>query len=126
MNALDIKKRRKELKLTQQKLADLIGVSLKTVSNYENDGIIPESKKALLHRILYDNEVALLHEVPEIYVKKTGYEEKISNLEDLIKEHEAIIDLVKDNDIKINHHTEMIKLLHTQIDIIKEAKTNHE
>ena len=45
MNALEIKEKRKKLGLTQDELAKKLGVSLKTISNYEKGEVIPESKK---------------------------------------------------------------------------------
>ncbi|WP_234110199.1 helix-turn-helix transcriptional regulator [Chryseobacterium sp. R2A-55] len=48
MNAEKIKQIRKELQLTQAQLAQLIGVSRNTIINYENGGVIPESKVVLL------------------------------------------------------------------------------
>ncbi len=56
MNALDIKKHRKKLNLTQLDLAKKIGVSLKTVSNYENGGSIPDTIKQLLRIVLNIDE----------------------------------------------------------------------
>lgn len=53
MNAEEIKKRRKILKLTQTDLAKKLGVSLKTIQNYESGEVIPDSKNALLHAVLY-------------------------------------------------------------------------
>lgn len=51
MNTIDVKKIRKNLNLTQQQLAEMIGVSRNTIVNYERGDVIPESKRALLCRI---------------------------------------------------------------------------
>jgi len=67
MNALDIKNKRKELGLNQADLAKRLGVSLKTISNYENGEVIPESKMALLHNILDEKEVTILNEPAPTY-----------------------------------------------------------
>lgn len=52
MDGIEIKKRRKSLGLTQEKLAKMIGVSKKTIVNYEGGSIIPESKKDILLVVL--------------------------------------------------------------------------
>lgn len=55
MNAEEIKKRRKILKLTQTDLSKKLGVSLKTIQNYEAGEVIPDSKSELLRTVLYEN-----------------------------------------------------------------------
>jgi len=52
MNALDLKTKRKEKKLTQDQLAELIGVDRRTIINYEKGEVIPDSKVKLIHFIL--------------------------------------------------------------------------
>lgn len=128
MNALEIRKKRKELKLTQSQLAEMLGVSLKTISNYEKGEVIPQSKKELLHKIL-NEEISnnLVSEPVSEYVKLTGYEKKIQELEERIAEIKEIIKLFKGqkpNEEK--HYTEMIRLLSIQIELVKEARFNHE
>lgn len=110
MNALEIKKRRKELGLTQEDLAKKLGVSLKTISNYENGEVIPDSKQALLLDILSNNT---LKEPIPVY-KKSGisFEEKIKQVEEKIKNTEEVI----------KHNQEIIKLFRFQIEIIKDAQ----
>lgn len=51
MNDIDVKKIRKNLNISQDKLAEMIGVSLRTIQNYEMGGVIPKSKHAILHSI---------------------------------------------------------------------------
>lgn len=53
MNALEIKKIRKELKLTQAEFAEKIGVSRDTIINYEKGGAIPTSKIKMLNNLLF-------------------------------------------------------------------------
>ena len=64
MDGLEIKKHRKRLGLTQEKLAKMIGVSTKTIVNYEGGGVIPESKKDILSVILKSDDIN-----PDDYVK---------------------------------------------------------
>ncbi len=51
--AADIKEFRKKHNLTQEKLAEMIGVSWRTIQNYESGYTIPKSKNALL-RVVFD------------------------------------------------------------------------
>lgn len=52
MSGEDIKKKRKELGLTQEELARLIGVSKNTILNYEKGRVIPDSKISILDFVL--------------------------------------------------------------------------
>jgi len=91
MNALEIKKRRKELGLNQEELAKKLGVSVKTISNYETGDVIPESKKELLRDILYKKEEDTLNEPSEEY--KMNPKEKIKLLERIIALQDEISQL---------------------------------
>jgi DNA-binding XRE family transcriptional regulator/SOS-response transcriptional repressor LexA len=51
MNAGDVKKLRRNLGFTQKELAQKIGVSLKTITNYESGGVIPVVKQRLLESL---------------------------------------------------------------------------
>lgn len=53
MNALEVKKIRKELGLTQADFAERIGVSRDTVINYEKGESIPTSKIKMLNNLLF-------------------------------------------------------------------------
>lgn len=57
MNAEIIRKKREELGLTQSELAALIGVSVRTIQNYEKDGVIPSSKYEILRKALNTGNV---------------------------------------------------------------------
>ena len=52
MDGFNIKSIREKLGLTQEELAQKIGVSRNTVINYEKGGVIPESKRQLLNSLL--------------------------------------------------------------------------
>lgn len=90
MNALEIKNKRKELGLKQADLAKKIGVSLKTISNYENGEVIPESKIELLRSILDKKEVIILNEPAPTYGEEKNI---IDNLKLEIKLKDKIIQL---------------------------------
>lgn len=55
---VDIKKLREQLGLTQEELAVKIGVSIRTVQNWESGGKIPESTLRLLQLISEDETVS--------------------------------------------------------------------
>jgi hypothetical protein len=56
MNSSEIRNLREKRGWTQLDLAKKIGVSLKTISNYELGGVIPASKKELLRSVLSETE----------------------------------------------------------------------
>jgi len=109
MNAQELKKMRKEAGLTQQELANLIGVSLKTIQNYENGEVIPETKHEILHRVL---SKAIVKE-PETSYEFTSKEcfEKVENLKNETKLKDQIIDLL----------TTQVDLLNEKINSINDA-----
>ena len=77
MNALEIKTNLKKLGLNQDELAKRLGVSVKTISNYENGEVIPESKKELLHKILNETEEIVLKEPPSDYNEEKNIIEQL-------------------------------------------------
>ena len=113
MNALEIKRKRRELGLTQEDLSKKLGVSLKTISNYENGEVIPDTKQALLLEILSNNTV---NDPAETYVKKANinFEEKRKLITEEIKQLEEVI----------KHKLEIIDLLRMKIEIITEAEND--
>lgn len=56
MTALELKENRKRLKLTQEELAKEVGVDRRTIINYEQGEVIPESKVKLLHILFFGNK----------------------------------------------------------------------
>lgn len=127
MNALEIRENRKRLGLTQKELAKKIGVSLKTISNYEKGEVIPESKKALLHKVLTTIEAGQVEEPASNYQKLKNYDELAEKNLEKIREIEKIIELarINNNNSLINHYNDIIKLLKTQNDLILSAKESH-
>jgi DNA-binding XRE family transcriptional regulator len=94
MNALELKQKRKKCGLTQEELAKLIGVSVKTISNYEKGEVIPISKHAILLAVLTKDKVS---EPEENYnLEEKNCEEKLLNLQKELNYKDQIIDLLKD------------------------------
>lgn len=52
MNEIDVKELRKKLGVSQEKLAELLGVHHRTVQNYETGGVVPKAKYALLCKLM--------------------------------------------------------------------------
>lgn len=57
MNGEKIRERRKELGMTQEELAEKLGISTRSVINYEQGHVIPKSKQAILHNVLFQIDV---------------------------------------------------------------------
>ena len=52
MNDLDIKKNREKLGISQEQLAEMVGVHPRTVQNWESGSTIPKSKHAILRDLV--------------------------------------------------------------------------
>ncbi|MCF6349283.1 MAG: helix-turn-helix domain-containing protein [Flavobacteriaceae bacterium] len=53
---MNIKRERRKRGWSQEELANMLGVSRGTIVNYENDGVIPVSKRPILDRIFGKSE----------------------------------------------------------------------
>jgi transcriptional regulator with XRE-family HTH domain len=119
MNALEIKEGRKKLGFTQAELAKKLGVSVKTISNYENGEVIPESKMDLLHSILSNNT---LNETATEYHNPNVFREKLIELQEKIKAREDYLLDLKNikptNSSKIEHQKEIINILKMRLDLM--------
>lgn len=69
MNGKELKELREKYSLTQKELADKIGITRKTINNYENGGEIPESKKTLFKLFFNEEGNNLLHEEGADYIR---------------------------------------------------------
>lgn len=121
MNNIEIRKKRKELGLTQEDLAKKLGVSLKTISNYEKGEVIPSSKQELLQEILNKKEeLHVIKEPTETYNKGNGTLKKIEDIRENIAEREKIISFSTEQSI-IEHQKQIIKLLEVQIEVLQKS-----
>lgn len=57
MRGEDIKKKRNELNLTQEELARILGVTKRTIINYEKGGVIPDSRSEILHSFINGDNI---------------------------------------------------------------------
>lgn len=51
MNGLETKEVREKFGLSQERFAKLLGVTTRTVQNWESGGTIPQTKQAILHEM---------------------------------------------------------------------------
>jgi repressor LexA len=72
MNNLDIKKIREKLTLSQSSLASLLGVSLRTVQNWEAGENIPKTKHEILRNLLNSEGLQVNEPQTETYTKNAG------------------------------------------------------
>jgi len=107
MNNLDIIKIREELGLSQLKFAELIGVDRRTVINYEQGKIIPESKKKLLNLLLQEkrsvSEPLLENNYKEQLENMTreilDLKDHIKTLKELVEEKTTLVVIYKSENV---------------------------
>lgn len=121
---MNIIKIRKELGLTQQKFADLIGVDRRTVINYEQGKKIPESKTKLLELLLENKRNSLESK------KTEGKDENTTSLkvENLNREVLDLKDHIKTLKDFLEEKNRMNEFYQAEIEKLKEelevAKSN--
>lgn len=97
MKALDIREKRKKLGYTQKDLANLIGVSVQTINNYENGKEIPSTKYQILDKILNSDEAEILKEPDSDYeINESNCIQKVKNLKNELKLKDEIILLLRE------------------------------
>jgi DNA-binding XRE family transcriptional regulator len=123
MKAINVKEIRKKFGWRQDELAVKIGVSRKTITNYETGGVIPESKKVLLLSLLSNTVLETASEfIPR--AQMDSFDRKIREVKEKINSRNEIIQLLNGKVDEIKHHQEMIDLYYTQIEIITAAQKN--
>ena len=85
MKAIDIRKRRKELGLSQTDLGNMIGVSTNTIYNYEKGLPIPESSYKMLSKVLFGSDA-------EQDNKQIRVDNKLNEIYEATNELIAVID----------------------------------
>lgn len=125
MNGIEIKEKRIKLGLTQEELANLIGVSKNTVLNYEKGNTIPDSKIKILESVLNKEYPNIANEPKTTYGLK-GYDLKIKQAEEEILVRKSMLEVLEESDPNFSHLQTIIKLLEDKIGYIKLAKKNHD
>lgn len=121
MNDLDIKKVRLELDLTHRELAEQLGVDRRTIVNYEQGRLVPESKKKLIELLL---KAKRSETISESSIKiENNYKEQLDNsnrenlelkdhiktLKNFIKEKTIGADFLKAENIRLKEEIERLK-----------------
>jgi len=121
MEAIEIKKNRKRLGLTQYQLGKLIGVTALTIANYENGKVIPESKTILLYNVLRSESISSLDNLNENSLNK----DKITSNKDLLSRVEAtILELKSNNSLKALKELDgLIELKYKIIEVLKDLES---
>ena len=109
MSDLEIKQIRKNLKISQTELAKMLGVSLRTIQNWEAGETIPNTKHEILRNLLSNEQVNEISKI-NISINKT---ENISN--DL-----SDIDLLKKENTLIKNEVSVYKeLAEARLEVIE-------
>lgn len=85
MSNLDLKKIRKNNNLTQSGLAEKLGISTRTVQNWEAGDAIPESKKLLIQSFFMNEENSLNEESAEYHTLQKRAVAIIDDWDNLMK-----------------------------------------
>lgn len=72
MSDLDVRKIREQLQISQTKLSEVIGVSLRTIQNWESGETIPKTKHEILRNLLLKDKIQELEFVSSIKTLKKG------------------------------------------------------
>lgn len=84
MNGKTLRERRKELGWTQDFLAKKAGISRKTINNYENGSVIPESKVTLINMLFENGNLSDVRQVTSTMddsAEMILYDERDENIE---------------------------------------------
>jgi len=117
MNGLDIIKIREEFGFTPTQFAKFIGIDRRTVVNWENGRLIPESKVLLIEMLLEkkrnNKKNPILEENPE---KKLELIREISELKDhiktlksLVEEKTIVLELYRNENSKLKDELDALK-----------------
>ena len=122
MKSIELKKLRKEKGLTQEQLAKIIGVSTKTIVNYEKGTVIPNSKREILHNtLIIDNSLPKVSfeydSLPTNGLKEIKLSHSVIELIEELNERKRIIELLYKNNARFDHQLVMISLVETRLKI---------
>ena len=122
MNGEDIKKRRKELGLSQTDLGKRVGVSTNTVSTWENGGAIPGTTLDRLKDVLY-GKVESNDKTDRLSSLKAEIYQATNNLIDIL--NEQIAEAKKDTS-SLKSIEELQQLLKLKLELVEQLKQSME
>lgn len=108
---IDVKKIREDKGLTQKELADLCGVTTRTVQNWENGGTIPDMVQKYLTQISGQNEIISSSASGNSVSVAAGNGSNVN----LGKETERLLSLLEHSQKQIDAHLELAKAKDLQI-----------
>ena len=119
INSLDIRKYREQNGLSQTDLAELVGVSFRTIQNYEAGHTIPKSKYAIFHKLITSGAVKSKN-VDHVSTNK----DKIEANKDLLNRVQStILELKSNNSLKALKELEgLIELKYKIIEVLKQLE----
>ena len=114
MNDLDIKKIREKLGISQEQLAEMVGVHPRTVQNWESGSTIPKSKHAILRDLVLKPQQYYCGDVEQANVMG----DNIKNATDMAMQSELskMIDLLASKELSLQKAQEHIDRLLAIID----------
>lgn len=113
MSDLNIKEIRKKLGVSQEQLAEMLGVVRKTIQNWENEAVIPQSKRAFLLNLLNQTKEKEKTQVPQPD-ETLSFEnnDQIADLKKRIAELEATIQtLITSNNALIATNKQLVNTI---------------
>lgn len=130
MNDLDIKQIRTKLGITQKQLAEMVGVSVNTIQNWESGGKIPKSKHPILMSLTHNPHIVFGGQnvqngdaingnkvVEAISEEKEEVEEKVTIIErvecDLDKIRTELADLKKTHAEVVAQNSRLLSIIET-------------
>lgn len=108
---IDVKKIRDAKGLTQKELANLCGVTIRTVQNWENGGTIPDMVKKYLTQISEQDEIISSSANGNSVSVAAGNGSNVS----VGKETERLLSLLEHSQKQIDAHLELAKMKDNQI-----------
>ncbi len=91
MSNLEIKEIRKKLKLSQTDLAKMLGVSLRTIQNWEAGETIPKTKHEILRNILSNKNEPLTEKENDIIEINELNNIDLLEKENILLKHDALV-----------------------------------
>lgn len=106
-----LKKYRLENNLTQEEVAERLGVHKNTYYNYENGGNIPKSKYASIENLLHNKKINYLEEERPVYGVQENEEEESKVDRVKIRIMKVLIDMLDSGDLSNEMYLKLSKEL---------------